>query len=188
MTCAEDSLRRPPPRVDLAARPLALRLFPDAVLRGFARPLSRGGRRLEALARDMLELMCSRRGIGLAAPQVGLLVRLIVADLGAGPVCLVNPALVPAGSGECMEEGCLSLPGVLVEVERAGRVEVRGLDPTGRPRHFEARGLLARVLQHEVDHLDGVLIIDRARPKPGDGSPGKGLVAGRPARSGPPCL
>ena len=122
------------------------------------------------------------------AGTVGLLVRLIVADLGAGPVCLVNPALVPAGSGECMEEGCLSLPGVLVEVERAGRVEVRGLDPTGRPRHFEARGLLARVLQHEVDHLDGVLIIDRARPKPGDGSPGKGLVAGRPARSGPPCL
>lgn len=108
----------------------------------------------------MLELMRAHHGIGLAAPQIGLLVRLIVADIGEGPVCLLNPLLTPAPPRDRMTEGCLSLPGVAVEVERARIVEVRGLDPPGSPVHFEARGLLARVLQHEVDHLDGVLIVD----------------------------
>jgi peptide deformylase len=108
----------------------------------------------------MLELMRAHHGIGLATPQIGLLVRLIVADIGDGPVCLVNPLLTPAPPRDRMTEGCLSLPGVVVEIERPQIVEVRGLDQSGAPVHFEARGLLARVLQHEVDHLEGVLIVD----------------------------
>jgi len=115
---------------------------------------------VEALARDMLALMHAHQGIGLAAPQVGQSVRLIVADIGEGPVCLVNPSLTPAPPRDRMTEGCLSLPGVLVEIERAQIVEVCGFDQSGSPVHFEARGLLARALQHEVDHLNGVLIID----------------------------
>jgi peptide deformylase len=149
-----------PSAPDLDRRPLRLRLFPDPALRGQARPLARFGRAPEALARAMLELMHAHHGIGLAAPQIGLPVRLIVADIGEGPVCLVNPLLSPSPARDCMTEGCLSLPGVEVEIERSRIVEVRGLDPSGTPVHFEARGLLARVLQHEVDHLDGVLIID----------------------------
>jgi peptide deformylase len=137
-----------------------LRLFPDPVLREIARPLERRGRAVEALACDMLELMRAHHGIGLAAPQVGLPVRLIVADIGEGPVCLVNPSLTPAPMRDRRMEGCLSLPGVHREVERAYVVEARGLDLRGSPVHFEAQGLLARVLQHEVDHLEGILIVD----------------------------
>jgi peptide deformylase len=162
MTRIKGRLPPPPGRTNLTARPLVLRLFPDAVLRKTARPLGCSNAQVEVLARDMLALMQARRGIGLAAPQIGLPVRLIVADIGDGPVCLVDPALAPAGPDEAMEEGCLSLPGIAVEVKRAAAVEARGLDPAGRPLHFKAQGLLARVLQHEVDHLDGILIIDRA--------------------------
>jgi peptide deformylase len=115
----------------------------------------------------MLELMRASRGIGLAAPQVGLSVRLFVADIGDGPVCVVNPTIAPVASRDRMAEGCLSLPDVTVEVERASAIEVHGFDAAGKALHFAARGLLARVLQHELDHLDGILIIDyRAKSDP----------------------
>jgi peptide deformylase len=159
------------PTPDLAHRPLQLRLFPDPVLRMLAQPLDRFGTAVEALARDMLALMRLRQGIGLAAPQIGLAVRLIVADVGKGTVCLVNPKLAPLAAPEVAAEGCLSLPGVSLEIERAAAVEVRGFDPSGQRRHFTARGLLARVLQHEVDHLDGILIIDRGRAVPNNQPP-----------------
>jgi peptide deformylase len=122
--------------------------------------LERVDRRVEALARDMLGLMHAHHGIGLASSQVGLLVRLIVADIGEGPVCLVNPSLTPAPMRDRRMEGCLSLPGVVAEIKRAQIVEVRGFDQSGSPVHFEAQGLLARVLQHEVDLLEGILIVD----------------------------
>jgi len=147
---------------DLSRRPLQLRLYPDFVLREVCRPLHDMRRDVADLARDMLELMHQHAGIGLAAPQVGLLVQVIVADIGEDPVCLANPRLLPTGHTDRMTEGCLSLPEVYVEVEREAAVEVRGLDPTGRPVHFEVQGLMARVLQHEVDHLHGVLICDYA--------------------------
>lgn len=143
---------------------LHLRIFPAAVLRRKAEAFDLFGASAETIAAAMLALMRRKHGIGLAAPQVGLSVRLLVADIGDGPVILANPELVPLPRKETATEGCLSLPGISVEVERALAVEVAAVNLSGQPMHFLARGLLARVLQHEVDHLDGTLIIDRARP------------------------
>ena len=143
---------------------LHLRVYPAAVLRRKAEGFDAFGAPAEALAAGMLSLMRRKHGIGLAAPQVGLSIRLLVADTGDGPVILANPELVPLPGSEIAAEGCLSLPGVSIEVERARAVEVAAVDLAGKPVRFLARGLLARVLQHETDHLDGILIIDRTRP------------------------
>jgi len=164
---------------DLSQRPLRLRLYPDSVLRAMCEPMRAVDRKVADLARDMLELMHRYEGIGLAAPQVGLLVQVIVADIGEGPVCVVDPTLTPTGRTDRMTEGCLSLPGVYVEVEREIAVEVRGLAPTGAPVHFEASGLMARVLQHEVDHLHGVLISDYVGAQQSHGTPTKGTFHGQ---------
>ena len=147
----------------LAHRPLRLRLYPDAVLREVAVPIDWFDQRLSELAGDMYQLMRRHRGIGLAAPQVGLDVRLFVADVGDGPFCVVNPRLVLL-SDQCdnMVEGCLSLPDVQVDIRRRQRIEVIGRDTDGRLVHMEGTGLKARVIQHEVDHLDGLLICDYA--------------------------
>lgn len=144
--------------------PLHLRVFPAAVLRRKAEGLDSFGACAETLATAMLALMRRKHGIGLAAPQVGLSVRLLVADIGDGPVILANPELVPLPGRETATEGCLSLPGISIELERARAVEVAAVTLSGQPIRFLASGLLARVLQHEVDHLDGTLIIDRTRP------------------------
>jgi len=159
---------------DLTRRPLRLRLYPDSMLREICQPVRAFRRDVGGLVRDMLELMHRHAGIGLAAPQVGLLVQAIVADIGEEPVCVINPSLTPTGTIDRMTEGCLSLPGVFVEIEREIAVEVRGLDPAGSPVHFEAKGLMARVLQHEVDHLHGVLICDYAGEYEGGRTPLKG--------------
>ncbi len=115
---------------------------------------------LDRFLRDMLRFTKDRKGIGLAAPQVGVLKRIIVADIGDGPLKLVNPELVRQEGSEIMPEGCLSIPGVCVEVARSTLVEVSGQDARGHRVEFEATGLLARVLQHEIDHLNGRLICD----------------------------
>ncbi len=110
---------------------------------------------------DMLYTMYAHKGVGLAAPQVGFAKRMIVVDVGEGPFCLINPRIVNReGVSECMEEGCLSLPGINVEVRRCRKVTVTALDGNGREVTCETEGLLARVLQHEIDHLDGKLITD----------------------------
>lgn len=110
----------------------------------------------------MVETMYAADGVGLAAPQIGLSERLIVVDVGDGPICLVNPELV-LGEGSVIDrEGCLSIPGVYGYVERYGRVVVTGLDAKGKPKKVDAHGWLARALQHEIDHLDGILFIDKA--------------------------
>ena len=114
----------------------------------------------------MLRFMREHHGIGLAAPQVGVLQRVVVADTGQGPVCLANPEILDQVGSDTMVEGCLSLPGIAVEVERNTQMELRGQDHRGKKVEFEATGLLARVLQHEVDHLDGVLICDYGEPLP----------------------
>jgi peptide deformylase len=123
---------------------------------------------LRILADDMFETMYAAEGIGLAAPQVGVSRRLIVVDIHqdeSEPFALINPRVVEAGSGtDRLEEGCLSIPGVSATVERAERVVVEGLDLEGHPLRMEVDGLLARCLQHEIDHLDGVLFIDRISP------------------------
>ena len=116
--------------------------------------------RVRQLLDDMVETMRQAKGIGLAATQIGLLRRVIVADIGEGAIELVNPAIEQRDGEATAEEGCLSLPGVRVSVKRALRIVASGLDRSGEPVELTAEGLLARVIQHEVDHLDGVLITD----------------------------
>jgi peptide deformylase len=157
-------------RVDpeLAARRAAalehVRKYGDPVLRSKARPVEVFDDALRDEVARMGALMHDSMGIGLAATQVGILHRVLVYRVEhESPVnALINPELEWSGrEKEWMEEGCLSLPGVLVDVERPVRVRVRARDPRGEPVLVEASGLEARVIQHEMDHLDGVLILDR---------------------------
>jgi len=148
---------------NLRQRPLGLRLYPDPVLRQETTRVIMFNGHLDRFLCDMLRFMKDRQGIGLAAPQVGVLQRIIVADIGDGPLKLVNPEIVTRDGSEIMEEGCLSLPSVFVEVPRSTWVQVTGQDVNGHRIEFEAIGLLARVLQHEIDHLIGKLICDYER-------------------------
>jgi peptide deformylase len=123
-------------------------------------------RGLRRLIEDMANAMYDAPGVGLAATQVGVLKRVLIYDLDDSLVALCNPRIVSRSEAmELDDEGCLSLPGITVPVERACSVVCEGLDVEGRPVRVEGEGLLARVLQHETDHLDGVLIIDRASPQ-----------------------
>src|SRR5690606_6936709 len=126
------------------------------------KPVAAVDERVVQLLKDMVETMYAADGVGLAAPQVGVSERLIVVDVGEGPIHLVNPILEEAEGVEVGREGCLSIPGVYGLVERHARVVVSGLDLDGKPVRVEGTGLLARALQHEIDHLDGVLFIDKA--------------------------
>ncbi len=131
------------------------------ILRETAAPVTELGA-LATLIPEMLTAMHEHNGIGIAAPQLGVNQRIIVIDLGDGPLALINPEIVEASEEkEVMEEGCLSVPQVYVEVERSQHIRVRGSNLDGQPAELEARGFLARVLQHEIDHLNGILIIDR---------------------------
>lgn len=125
-----------------------------------------GDRELKSLVTTMARAMYDAPGVGLAATQVGVLKRVIVYDIDEGLVALCNPRIVESsGETEFFEEGCLSLPGIEVSVERAPSLTCEACDIDGSPVIIQAEGLLARVLQHELDHLDGVLIIDRATPE-----------------------
>jgi peptide deformylase len=147
-----------------------IRLLGDPVLREPAAEVTAFGPELHELVADMFETMAHADGAGLAATQVGVSERVFVADVrrDAGPegrVALVNPRIVEASEETDREpEGCLSIPGVSDVVARPSRVTVEGLDPDGRPVRVSGSGLLARVLQHEIDHLDGVLFIDHLSP------------------------
>jgi peptide deformylase len=141
-----------------------IRQYPDVALRMTAREVTELDGYLAQLVERMMALMADAQGVGLAATQVGVVERLFVFTPGEdeGTHAVVNPRLVDRSKEtETDEEGCLSLQGVRVPVERALRVTLEGLDPEGRPVRFELEGLPARVVQHELDHLDGVLIIDR---------------------------
>jgi peptide deformylase len=153
---------------EVAARRAAalahVRKFGDPVLRTRARPVEQFDDALRSEIARMGELMRDALGVGLAATQVGVLHRVLVyrVQQQAPVAALVNPEIEWTGKeAESMEEGCLSLPRVLVEVERPIHVRVRALDERGEPIVVEASGLEARVIQHEIDHLDGVLILDR---------------------------
>ena len=141
---------------------LPIRKEGDPVLRQKAQPVPKVTKRIVKLLQDMEETMYAADGVGLAAPQVGVSERLIVVDVGDGPIHLVTPVLVAAEGSVVDVEGCLSIPGVVGYVERAQKVVVDGLDMKGRPRRVEAEDWLARALQHEIDHLDGILFIDKA--------------------------
>lgn len=108
----------------------------------------------------MAQLMYKTKGVGLAAQQAGIDKSITVIDAGTGIYKLINPKIVSRSGSESMEEGCLSIPGIFVKVKRAGSVVVEALDEYGQPLEIKARGLLARALQHEIDHLNGKLIID----------------------------
>jgi peptide deformylase len=161
----EEELRLDPEAAARRAAALAqVRKFGDPVLRTRARPVDRFDDALATEVEHMGRLMSDAMGVGLAATQVGVLHRVLVYRVGShGPVAaLVNPEIEWKGrETEAMEEGCLSLPGVLLDVDRSVHVRVRGRDERGEQLVVEASGLEARVIQHEIDHLDGVLILDR---------------------------
>jgi peptide deformylase len=140
-----------------------IRQYPDPALRMKAHEVADFDDYLLQLVERMIHLMGDAQGVGLAATQIGILQRLFVFDLAEeGPRAVVNPRLVEVtGERETEEEGCLSLEGVRVPVERSTRVTLEGVDPSGNDVRIELDGLGARVVQHELDHLDGVLIIDR---------------------------
>jgi peptide deformylase len=141
-----------------------VRQFGDPILRSQTRAVEKFGDTLRAEAERMVALMNDALGIGLAAPQVGSARRLLVYQVGSQrPVALANPKIEWTSSDqEEFQEGCLSLPGVEVDIERPVHVRVTAQDVDGNLLRIEASGLEARVIQHEMDHLDGVLIIDRA--------------------------
>jgi peptide deformylase len=141
---------------------LQVRLYGDPVLRRRAAPVGAVAPDVLRALDDMVETMHTEVGIGLAAPQVGIDLRMLVVDEGRGQVRgYLNPAIVEQGGEQVGEEGCLSLPGIFADVRRAEWVVVEAMDRTGTPLRRRAAGLLARVLQHEIDHLDGILFIDR---------------------------
>ena len=147
-------------------------LMGDPVLREVAEDVAAFDEELRALVRDMFETMYHAEGIGLAAPQIGLSARVIVIDIRrpdeqgdeAEQIALVNPQVIWHSDHTAKQsEGCLSIPGLEEVVERPAEVRVEGVDPHGKPVSIEADELLARALQHEIDHLDGVLFLDRVK-------------------------
>ncbi len=137
-------------------------IYPDAPLNEVAAPVVRFDDDLRQLAADMLETMHANAGVGLAAPQVGVSKQLLVLCEPEGePLCLVNPEIVEMDGKAHEEEGCLSLPELFAPVSRATRIRVRAQDAQGDTVDFEAHGFLARVIQHEYDHLQGKVFIDR---------------------------
>jgi peptide deformylase len=142
-----------------------IRQFGDPVLRQKAKPVETVTDEIRKLIRDLTETMRAAPGVGLAAPQIGIPKRVIVWEFEGDSGALVNPEVVEGNGSEVDEEGCLSLPGLSYEVERAERVRVEGTGEDGGKVSFEAYGMKARIIQHEVDHLDGVLFIDRLDPQ-----------------------
>jgi peptide deformylase len=137
--------------------------FPDPRLRTIARPVNEFDENLRNLVADMFETMYEAPGIGLAATQVDRHIRLLVMDVSEGhdrPMCLINPQILMAEGDEETDEGCLSVPGFYEKVRRADRIRVRAFDESGVSSEFEAEGLEAVCIQHEMDHLDGKLFVD----------------------------
>ncbi len=141
---------------------LPIKKYDEPVLRNKARPVKKINRALLSLLDDMWETMRAAEGVGLAATQVGVLQRVVVIDVGEDPIELINPVIVGRAGEEEGIEACLSVPGLMGEVERSERVTVKALDRRGKTFWLDAEGLLARVVQHELDHLDGVVFVDRA--------------------------
>jgi peptide deformylase len=151
----------------LAKPPLEMHYLGDRVLRQPAKRVTKIDDEIRELARQMLQTMYSEDGIGLAAPQVGINKQLIVIDIEldnptAPPLILINPVITKNGAETCViQEGCLSIPGVFLDVTRPETIEVTYKDEYGRPQRRTATDLLARVIQHEIDHLNGVMFVDR---------------------------
>ncbi len=151
----------------MAIRPIVR--YGDPVLHAPAAPVERVDQDIRTLLADMVETMYAAPGLGLAAPQVGVPLRAIVIDLSVGEdkaqlIQLLNPEILERDGEQRHEEGCLSIPGFGGSPARPARVRVRGLDPEGRERLYEATELLARAFCHEIDHVDGLVFVDRLSP------------------------
>jgi peptide deformylase len=145
---------------------LNIKKYPDPVLRQKAVEVTNIDETILRLMDDMVETMLHAPGVGLAAPQVGISKRIIVVDLSGGSEernvqMFINPEIVEASGSETGEEGCLSLPNEFAYVKRASKIILKALDEKGDESKLELEGLPARIVQHEVDHLDGILFIDR---------------------------
>lgn len=140
-----------------------IRLDTDPVLRKKSRIVDKVDDRIKMLIGDMIETMYSAEGVGLAAPQVGILKRILVIDIydDSGVKVLINPEIVESSGSQIDSEGCLSIPGVSGTVDRPFYMKVKGLDQNGEATIIEGEGFLARALCHEMDHLDGVLFTDK---------------------------
>ena len=142
---------------------LDIRRAGDPVLKEKAKPVAKITKTVRSLLDNMVQTMQEADGVGLAAPQVGVSLRVVVIDVGEGLIELINPEIVASEGCETGTEGCLSIPGMYGDVERFTSVTVQGLDRQGAPITVQGSGLLARALQHEIDHLEGVLFIERAQ-------------------------
>ena len=139
---------------------LTIRIYGDSCLRKKSAPVTNVGPGERLLIASMLETMSQHKGIGLAAPQVGINQQIIVIDIGEGPMAMINPKILKRRGSALMEEGCLSIPGVVVDVNRPEEIQVEYLDENNRTVRRAFKELLARVVQHETDHLHGKLIVD----------------------------
>jgi len=145
---------------------LEVKTFPDKVLRKVAKPVIEIDNELTTLLDNMVETMHSQKGVGLAAPQVGISKRIIIVDPSGGEdesmiMRVINPEIISEDGEQLGEEGCLSVPGEYESVRRAEKITLKALDENGKEYTMEAEGFLARIFQHEIDHLDGKLFIDR---------------------------
>ena len=156
--------RTGPRRYHKAVPGFSIRLFGDPVLRQRTSDVTEIDGSLKQLADDMLETMYAAPGVGLAAPQVGIQKRLFVYDAGEGPAVVINPRIAESAGEWTFEEGCLSVPGLSWPIVRPREILLEGLDLEGNVLAIEAEEYLAHVYQHEVDHLDGVLLIERLDP------------------------
>lgn len=138
-----------------------IRTFGDPVLRTDAAVVADDTESLERLVADMLETMYEAPGVGLAAPQIGISKRIFVADIGEGPFVMVNPEIVDVSGSWTFDEGCLSVPGYYWPIKRPGYAKAKGFDIEGNEIFYEGEELMGRVLQHEIDHLKGMLLLER---------------------------
>lgn len=139
-----------------------IRTYGDDILRKKSRVVDEINPRVLLLIKDMKETMYNSKGLGLAAPQVGILKRIVVIDIGNGPIAIINPEIIEMQGSNISNEGCLSIPGVQKNVERPEKVTVKALSEKGEEIEIKGEDLLARALCHEIDHLDGILFIDKA--------------------------
>ncbi len=133
----------------------------DDILRKNCKPVQKVNNRVKELVEDMLDTMYSAEGVGLAAPQVGIMKRICVIDVGEGPIVLINPEKIKETGEQSEVEGCLSIPGIFGEVKRPATVLVKALNEKGKEINLKGEGFLARAISHEMDHLDGVLFEDK---------------------------